>query len=96
MMSFLNWGNAKISEDKQLELDKIAILGIAEDKLKKDLDKVEKKIEKHREERLKKDVFTMTRKQIANADIRADNLAFERNEILRRLELIADAKEGLF
>lgn len=93
-MSFLNWGNAKISEDKQLELDKTVILRIAEDKLKKDLDKVEKKIEKHREERLKKDVFTMTRKQIANADIRADNLAFERNEILRRLDLIKEAKEG--
>ena len=94
-MSFLNWGNAKISEDKQLELDKTVILGIAEDKLKKDLDKVEKKIEKHREERLKKDVFTMTRKQIANADIRADNLAFERNEMLRRLDLIRKAKEEL-
>ena len=94
-MSFLNWGNAKISEDKQLELDKTVILRIAEDKLKKDLDKVEKKIEKHREERLKKDVFTMTRKQIANADIRADNLAFEKDAILRRLDLIADAKEGL-
>lgn len=94
-MSFFNWGNAKIIEDKQLELDKTVILGIAEDKLKKDLDKVEKKIEKHREERLKKDVFTMTRKQIANADIRADNLAFEKDAILRRLDLIADAKEGL-
>lgn len=92
-MSF--WNPARMDEDRQLELDKRVILGIAEDKLKKDLDKVEKKIEKYREERLKKDVFTMTRKQIANADIRADNLAFERNEILRRLDLIADAKEGL-
>lgn len=88
-MSF--WNPARMDEDRQLELDKRVILGIAEDKLKKDLEKVEK----HREERLKKDVFTMTRKQIANADIRADNLAFERNEILRRLDLIADAKEGL-
>lgn len=93
-MSF--WNPARMDEDRQLELDKRVILGIAEDKLKKDLDKVEKKIEKYREERLKKDVFTMTRKQIANADIRADNLAFERNEILRRLDLIADAKEGMF
>ena len=91
-MSF--WNPARMNEDRQLELDKRVILGIAEDKLKKDLDKVEKKIEKHREERLKKDVFTMTRKQIANADIRADNLAFERNAILRRIELIEEAKEG--
>lgn len=91
-MSF--WNPARMNEDRQLELDKRVILGIAEDKLKKDLDKVEKKIEKHREERLKKDVFTMTRKQIANADIRADNLAFERNEILRRLELIKESKKG--
>lgn len=93
-MSF--WNPARMDEDRQLELDKRVILGIAEDKLKKDLDKVEKKIEKHREERLKKDVFTMTRKQIANADIRADNLAFEKDAILRRLDLIADAKEGMF
>lgn len=92
-MSF--WNPARMNEDRQLELDKRVILNIAEDKLKKDLDKVEKKIEKHREERLKKDVFTMTRKQIANADIRADNLAFEKDAILRRLDLIADAKEGL-
>ena len=91
-MSF--WNPARMNEDRQLELDKRVILGIAEDKLKKDLDKVEKKIEKYREERLKKDVFTMTRKQIANADIRADNLAFERNEILRRLELIKESKKG--
>lgn len=91
-MSF--WNPARMNEDRQLELDKRVILNIAEDKLKKDLDKVEKKIEKHREERLKKDVFTMTRKQIANADIRADNLAFERNEILRRLELIKESKKG--
>jgi len=91
-MSF--WNPARMDEDRQLELDKRVILGIAEDKLKKDLDKVEKKIEKYREERLKKDVFTMTRKQIANADIRADNLAFERNEILRRLELIKESKKG--
>lgn len=92
-MSF--WNPARMNEDKQLELDKRVILGIAEDKLKKDLEKVEKKIEKYREERLKKDVFTMTRKQIANADMRADNLAFEKDAILRRLDLIADAKEGL-
>ena len=91
-MSF--WNPERMNEDRQLELDKRVILGIAEDKLKKDLDKVEKKIEKHREERLKKDVFTMTRKQIANADIRADNLSFERNEILRRLELIKESKKG--
>lgn len=91
-MSF--WNPARMNEDRQLELDKRVILNIAEDKLKKDLDKVEKKIEKHREERLKKDVFTMTRKQIANADIRADNLAFERNEILRRLDLIKESKKG--
>lgn len=94
-MSFFEHGNAKLSENRQLELDKRVILNIAEDKLKKDLERVEKKIEKHREDYLKKDIFTMTRSQIANANIRADSLSFERNEILRRLELIKEAKEGL-
>lgn len=92
-MSF--WNPARMNEDKQLELDKRVILGIAEDKLKKDLEKVEKKIEKHRENFTTIDVFAMTRKQRANMNVRADNLAFERDAILRRLELIADAKEGL-
>lgn len=91
-MSF--WNPARMNEDRQLELDKRVILGIAEDKLKKDLDKVEKKIKKHRESFTTIDVFAMTRKQRANMNVRADNLAFERNEILRRLELIEEAKEG--
>lgn len=92
-MSF--WNPARMSEDRQLELDKRVILGIAEDKLKKDLEKVEKKIEKHRESFINTDVFTMTRKQRANMNVRADNLAFERNEMLRRLDLIRKAKEEL-
>lgn len=83
-----------MSEDKQCELDKRVILGIAEDKLKKDLYKVEKKIEKHRESYISKDILSITRKQRVNMNVRADNLAFERNEILRRLDLIKEAKEG--
>lgn len=90
-MSF--WNPARMNEDRQLELDKRVILGIAEDKLKKDLEKVEKKIEKHRESFINTDVFAITRKQRANMNVRADNLAFERNEILRRLELIKETKE---
>lgn len=82
-----------MSEDRQLELDKRVILGIAEDKLKKDLDKVEKKIEQHRDKVINIDVFSITRKQRANMNVRADNLAFERNEILRRLDLIKEAME---
>ncbi|MGG7058726.1 hypothetical protein ACQPUZ_10550 [Clostridium tertium] len=88
------WQPARMEENKQLELDIRVILSIAEDKLKKDLEKVEKKIEKHRESFIGKDVFSMTRKQRANINVRADNLAFERNEILRRLDLIKEAKEG--
>ncbi|MDB1935256.1 hypothetical protein PMY12_18625 [Clostridium tertium] len=91
-MSF--WNPARMSEDRQLELDKRVILGIAEDKLKKDLEKVEKKIESHRNKNINIDVFSITRKQGANMNARADNLAFERNEILRRLDLIKEAKEG--
>lgn len=87
-MSF--WNPARISEDRQLELDKRVILGIAEDKLKKDLEKVEKKIEKHRDKSINTDVFSITRKQRAKMNVTGDNLAFERNEILRRLDLIKD------
>ena len=90
-MSF--WNPARMSEDRQLELDKRVILGIAEDKLKKDLDKVEKKIEQHRDKVINIDVFSITRKQRANMNVRADNLAFERNEILRRLDLTKEAME---
>lgn len=90
-MSF--WNPARISEDRQLELDKRVILGIAEDKLKKDLDKLEKKIEHHRDKVINIDVFSITRKQRASMNVRADNLAFERNEILRRLDLIKEAME---
>lgn len=82
-----------MSEDRQLELDKRVILGIAEDKLKKDLDKVEKKIEQHRDKVINIDVFSITRKQRASMNVRGDNLAFERNEILRRLDLIKEAME---
>jgi len=87
-MSF--WEPARMSEDRQLELDRRVILGIAEEKLKKDLEKAEKKIEKHREKEMNTDVFSTTRKQRANANIRGDNLAFERNEILRRLDLVKE------
>lgn len=90
-MSF--WNPARMGEDRQLELDKRVILGIAEDKLKKDLEKVEKKIEKHREKEMNTNVFSTTRKQRANVSIRGDNLAFERNEILRRLDLIREELE---
>ena len=90
-MSF--WNPARISEDRQLELDKRVILGIAEDKLKKDLDKLEKKIKHHRDKVINIDVFSITRKQRANMNVRADNLAFERNEVLRRLDLIKEAME---
>ena len=91
-MSF--WQPSKMSEDRQLELDKRVILGIAENKLRKDLEKVEKKIEKQRNDFINTDVFSITRKQRANMNVRADNLAFEKNEILRRLDLIKEAKEG--
>ena len=91
-MSF--WNPARMNEDRQLEIDIRVILGIAEEKLKKDLEKVERKIEKHRENFIGKDVFAMTRNQRANMNARADNLAFERNEILRRLDLIKEAKES--
>ena len=89
-MSF--WNPARLNEDTQLELDRRVILGIAEDKLRKDLEKVEKKIEKQRNNFINTDVFSITRKQRANMNVRVDNLAFEKNEILRRLDLIKEAK----
>lgn len=90
-MSF--WNPARMSEDKQLKLDKRVILGIAEDKLKKDLDKVNKKIDQDNEKRQGLDVFSTSRKQRANMSMKRDNLAFERNEILRRLGLIEEEKK---
>lgn len=89
-MSF--WQPARMEENKQLEIDTRVILGIAEEKLKKDLSKVESNIEKHREKFIGQDVFSITRKQRANMNTRADNLAFERNEILRRLDLIGEMR----
>lgn len=90
-MSF--WEPARMSEDRQLELDKRVILSIAKEKLDRDLEKVEKKIKKHREKEINTDVFSTTRRQRANVNIRGDNLAFERNEILRRLDLVKDELE---
>lgn len=90
-MSF--WNPARMSEDKQLELDKRVVLNIAKEKLSKDLEKVEKKIEKHRDKAMSKDVFSMSRKQRVNMNVIGDNLAFERNEILRRLDLVKDELE---
>lgn len=90
-MSF--WNPARMSEDKQLELDKRVVLSIAKEKLSKDLEKIEKKIEKHRDKAMSKDVFSMSRKQRANMNVTGDNLAFERNEILRRLDLVKDELE---
>lgn len=91
MLSF--WSPARMSENKQLELDRRVILGIAQDKLKKDLDSIEKKMEKHRESFIGKNILSMTKSQRANMNKKADNLAFERNEILRRLDLIKETME---
>lgn len=90
-MSF--WNPARMNEDRQLELDKRVILSIAKEKLSKDLEKIEKKIEKHRDKAMSKDVFSMSRKQRANMNVTGDNLAFERNEILRRLDLVKEELE---
>ncbi len=87
------WNPAKMSEEKQFELDKRVILGIAKDKLQRDLEKVNKKMKTHRENYLKVDVFSMTRKRRAALNTRADNLAFERNEIERRLEIIKEEEK---
>lgn len=93
-MSF--WQPARLGENKQLELDTRVILGIAEEKLKKDLSKVESNIEKHKEKFIGQDIFSITRKQRANMNVRADNLAFERNEIMRRLELIEEMRGSIY
>lgn len=91
-MSF--WNPARMEEDKQTELDKRVILGIAKDKITKDLEKVEKKLKAHREKCINTDVYSITRKARASMNTRGDNLAYERNEILRRLELIKSELEG--
>ena len=92
-MSF--WNPIRMREDRQKELDTRIILGIAEEKLKKDLEKVEKKIEKQRNELIKTDMFSVTRKQGENMKSRADVLAVEKNQILRRLDLIIEIKEKI-
>ncbi len=86
------WNPARMSEDRQMELDIRVILNIAEDKLRKDLDRVEKKMEKHRERFMGNDSFS-TRKQRANMNIRADELAYEKNTVLRRLDLIKEVRD---
>lgn len=82
------WNPARIDEDKQNKLDKRAILGIAKDKLSKDLEKVQKKIDLDTEKNASIDVFSISRKKRAIMNKRRDNLAYERNEIQRRLDLI--------
>lgn len=91
-MSF--WNPAKMDADVQMQLDKRVILGIAKDKLTKDLERVEKKLKAHRDKYTSIDVYSITRKARASMNTRGDNLAFERNEILRRLELIKNELEG--
>lgn len=85
-MSF--WNPARMEETKQNQLDKRVILNIAKEKLEKDLMRVQKKIDVDTEKYSNMDVFSMTRKQIANCRVKRDNLAFERNGIQRRLDLI--------
>lgn len=51
-----------MSKDRQLQLDRTVILGIAEEKLNKNLEKVEKKIESHRDRFINTDIFSITRK----------------------------------
>lgn len=92
-MSF--WNPARMGEDKQLELDKRVILNIVKEKLEKDLMRVQKKIDVDTEKYSNMDVFSMTRKQIANCRVKRDNLAFERNEIQRRLDLIENELQNM-
>lgn len=92
-MSF--WNPARMGEDKQLELDKRVILNIAKEKLEKDLMRVQKKIDVDTEKYSNMNVFSMTRKQIANCRVKRDNLAFERNEIQRRLDLIENELQNM-
>ena len=85
-MSF--WNPARMEETKQNQLDKRVILGMAKEKLIKDLQKVNKKIEADNKKWSRIDVFSISRKQRASMNTRRDNLAFERNEVQRRLDLI--------
>ncbi len=82
------WNPARMEEDKQLQLDKRAILSIALEQFNKKLQAVQKKIDKDTENNINIDVFSITRKQKANINRKRDNLAFEKNEIERRIELI--------
>ncbi|WP_315075145.1 hypothetical protein [uncultured Clostridium sp.] len=71
-------------------MDKRAILSIALKDLEKQLALVQKKIDKDTEKNIKVDVFSITRKQRANMNVRRDNLAFEKGEIDRKINLIKE------
>lgn len=87
-MSF--WEPARMTEEVQFEIDKRVILNIAKEKLKKDLEKVNRKISKDDENREGINILSLTRVRRANMNIKRDNLAFEKMEIERRLNLIKE------
>ena len=85
-MSF--WQPARMTENKQLELDRRVILGTALNEFKKQLKSVQKKMDKQTEEALKVDVFNLTKAQRVRRNVKADLLAEERRTIERRIDII--------
>lgn len=89
-MSF--WNPVKISDDMQEILDKRVILSKAKESLEKDLLKVERKIEKQKENDL--DPFRFSKRKIMNQRIKHDSLCNERDTIQRRIDLIRSELNG--
>lgn len=84
-MSF--WNPERISEDKQLELDRRVIINLAKEKLTSQLNKVEIRIEKQREKLNYADHSNTTTRMINKLRNDYTFSIKERDSIKRRIEI---------
>lgn len=82
------WNPAKISEDRQLELDKRVILGIALTGLEKQLNQALKKAKSASDYLRQIDYTNSTKRTIASARNRSQVAQQEVDNINRRIDLI--------
>lgn len=78
------WNPEKTGE----EVEKSIILGIAKKQIKKDLEKVNKKIDKLSKEYFKMDPFETSQKRLVNKRLNLDVECEERDRLERRLKII--------
>lgn len=84
-MSF--WNPERISEDKQLELDRRVIINLAKEKLTNQLNKIETRLEKQREKLNKADYSNTSKRAITNLRNDYTFTVKELDSIKRRIEI---------